>query len=500
MAILYNMGTNFVFGSISYITKALVAVLQLAVTMDYSIFLWHSYQDMKKQHDDNVEAMAYAIKETFISIASSSLTTIAGFLALCFMSYKIGKDLGIVMAKGVVFGLISCVTILPSLILIFDKLISKTMHKSLIPNMNKFSGFITKNYLAFVIIAICLFIPSTIGYAKKPIYYDFTKILETEDGEGINQDDILSIVADMKLKEEYGVSSTHMILCDAKMNATKATTMLSELEKVNGVKLVLWYNSLVSDTIPEEIIPDRLTSILNSNNWQLILVNSEYTASTTDCNNQFENLNKIIKNYDDNAMLIGEAACTKDLISITDVDFKVVSLVSIAFIFVIILFTFKSITLPVILVAIIEFAIFLNLGLTFYTKTDMAFIIPVCISTIQLGSSVDYAILLTSKYKKERLNNKDRKEAVKDALASSSSSIITSAFGMFFATIGVAIYSEINVISTMCNLLARGAIFSMLAVLIVLPGLLIIFDKVICKTSLDFKNITKGEIHEEIKL
>lgn len=500
MAILYNMGTNFVFGSISYITKALVAVLQLAVTMDYSIFLWHSYQDMKKQHDDNVEAMAYAIKETFISIASSSLTTIAGFLALCFMSYKIGKDLGIVMAKGVVFGLISCVTILPSLILIFDKLISKTMHKSLIPNMNKFSGFITKNYLAFVIIAICLFIPSTIGYAKKPIYYDFTKILETEDGEGINQDDILSIVADMKLKEEYGVSSTHMILCDAKMNATKATTMLSELEKVNGVKLVLGYNSLVSDTIPEEIIPDRLTSILKSNNWQLILVNSEYTASTTDCNNQLENLNKIIKNYDDNAMLIGEAACTKDLISITDVDFKVVSLVSIAFIFVIILFTFKSITLPVILVAIIEFAIFLNLGLTFYTKTDMAFIIPVCISTIQLGSSVDYAILLTSKYKKERLNNEDRKEAVKDALASSSSSIITSAFGMFFATIGVAIYSEINVISTMCNLLARGAIFSMLAVLIVLPGLLIIFDKVICKTSLDFKNITKGEIHEEIKL
>lgn len=500
MAILYNMGTNFLFGSISYITKALVAVLQLAVTMDYSIFLWHSYQDMKKQHDDNVEAMAYAIKETFISIASSSLTTIAGFLALCFMSYKMGKDLGIVMAKGVVFGLISCVTILPSLILIFDKLISKTMHKSLIPNMNKFSGFVTKNYLAFVIIAICLFIPSTIGYAKKPIYYDFTKILETEDGEGINQDDILSIVADMKLKEEYGVSSTHMILCDAKMNATKATTMLSELEKVNGVKLVLGYNSLVSDTIPEEIIPDRLTSILKSNNWQLILVNSEYTASTTDCNNQLENLNKIIKNYDDNAMLIGEAACTKDLISITDVDFKVVSLVSIAFIFVIILFTFKSITLPVILVAIIEFAIFLNLGLTFYTKTDMAFIIPVCISTIQLGSSVDYAILLTSKYKKERLNNEDRKEAVKDALASSSSSIITSAFGMFFATIGVAIYSEINVISTMCNLLARGAIFSMLAVLIVLPGLLIIFDKVICKTSLDFKNITKGEIHEEIKL
>lgn len=487
------MGTNFVFGSISYITKALVAVLQLAVTMDYSIFLWHSYQDMKKQHDDNVEAMAYAIKETFISIASSSLTTIAGFLALCFMSYKMGKDLGIVMAKGVVFGLISCVTILPSLILIFDKLISKTMHKSLIPNMNKFSGFVTKNYLAFVIIAICLFIPSTIGYAKKPIYHDFTKILETEDGEEINQDDILSIVADMKLKEEYGVSSTHMILCDAKMNATKATTMLSELEKVKGVKLVLWYNSLVSDTIPEEIIPDRLTSILKSNNWQLILVNSEYTASTTDCNNQLENLNKIIKNYDDNAMLIGEAACTKDLISITDVDFKVVSLVSIAFIFVIILFTFKSITLPVILVAIIEFAIFLNLGLTFYTKTDMAFIIPVCISTIQLGSLVDYAILLTSKYKKERLNNKDRKEAVKDALASSSSSIITSAFGMFFATIGVAIYSEINVISTMCNLLARGAIFSMLAVLIVLPGLLIIFDKVICKTSLDNLKLIKGD-------
>ena len=487
------MGTNFVFGSISYITKALVAVLQLAVTMDYSIFLWHSYQDMKKQHDDNVEAMAYAIKETFISIASSSLTTIAGFLALCFMSYKMGKDLGIVMAKGVVFGLISCVTILPSLILIFDKLISKTMHKSLIPNMNKFSGFVTKNYLAFVIIAICLFIPSTIGYAKKPIYYDFTKILETEDGEGINQDDILSIVADMKLKEEYGVSSTHMILCDAKMNATKATTMLSELEKVKGVKLVLWYNSLVSDTIPEEIIPDRLTSILKSNNWQLILVNSEYTASTTDCNNQLENLNKIIKNYDDNAMLIGEAACTKDLISITDVDFKVVSLVSIAFIFVIILFTFKSITLPVILVVIIEFAIFLNLGLTFYTKTDMAFIIPVCISTIQLGSSVDYAILLTSKYKKERLNNEDRKEAVKDALASSSSSIITSAFGMFFATIGVAIYSEINVISTMCNLLARGVIFSMLAVLIVLPGLLIIFDKVICKTSLDNLKLIKGD-------
>ena len=500
LAVVYNLGTNIFFGEVCYITKSLTAVLQLGVTMDYSIFLLNSFENYKKKYDSKDRAMAHAIADTFKSVAGSSVTTIAGFLALCVMTFALGRDMGIVMAKGVVFGLISCVTILPSLILIFDKLISKTMHKSLIPNMNKFSGFITKNYLAFVIIAICLFIPSTIGYAKKPIYYDFTKILETEDGEGINQDDILSIVADMKLKEEYGVSSTHMILCDAKMNATKATTMLSELEKVNGVKLVLGYNSLVSDTIPEEIIPDRLTSILKSNNWQLILVNSEYTASTTDCNNQLENLNKIIKNYDDNAMLIGEAACTKDLISITDVDFKVVSLVSIAFIFVIILFTFKSITLPVILVAIIEFAIFLNLGLTFYTKTDMAFIIPVCISTIQLGSSVDYAILLTSKYKKERLNNEDRKEAVKDALASSSSSIITSAFGMFFATIGVAIYSEINVISTMCNLLARGAIFSMLAVLIVLPGLLIIFDKVICKTSLDFKNITKGEIHEEIKL
>ncbi len=493
VAILFNMGTNFMLGDISYITKALVAVLQLAVTMDYSIFLWHSYED-KKQKNDKEEAMAQAIKETFTSIASSSLTTVAGFIALCFMSYTMGKDLGIVMAKGVILGLVTCVTVLPALILLLDKPIEKTMHKPIIPKMEKFSNFIVKHYLIFVLAALIIAVPSVIGYVKKPIYYDFTKILDTESGSNIDENDIMSVVSDMKLKEEYGVASTHMILCDANLDSESASEMLTKIEKIDGVKLVLGYNTFVPSTIPDEVVPQTLKDTLKSEKWQLILVNSSYTASTDDCNNQIDKLENIVKSYDANGMVIGEAACTKDLISITSVDFNVVSIVSIVFIFVIILFTFKSALLPVLLVMVIEFAIFVNIGLTFYTKTDMAFIIPVCISTIQLGSSVDYAILLTSKYKNNRSEGLDKKEAVKQALASSTSSIITSACGMFFATIGVAIYSDINVISTMCNLLARGAIFSMLSVLIVLPGLLIIFDKWICHTTLDLRKRKEASI------
>lgn len=493
MAILYNLGTNIIFKEISYITKALVAVLQLAVSMDYSIFLWHSYCDKKKQYDDKQEAMAHAIQETFVSIASSSLTTIAGFIALCFMSYRMGLDLGLVMAKGVLLGLIACVTVLPAFILALDKLINKTMHKSLIPKMNKFSNFITKRYAICVIIALALFVPGIIGYVNKPISYDFTKVLEGQNGETMTSNDVQSILADKKLREEFGVSSTHMIICKSDLTPYEGTKMSEELESIDGVKMVLGYNSLVGSGIPEEVIPDKIKSILKSEDYQMIIVTSEYTISTDECNKQLDEMNSLVKSYDKNAMVIGEAACTKDLISITDVDFNVVSIISIAFIFVIILLSFKSISLPIILVCIIEFAIVINLGLTFYTKTEMNFIIPVCISTIQLGSSVDYAILLTSNYKKERKSGKERKEAVKDALTNASGPIITSAIGMFSATIGVAIYSDIDVISTMCNLLARGAILSMLAVLIVLPGLLIIFDKVICKTSLDFKKINYAE-------
>lgn len=493
VAIMYNLGTNIIFGEISYITKALVAVLQLAVSMDYSIFLWHSYCSNKEKYDDKVEAMAHAIQETFVSIASSSLTTIAGFIALCFMSYKMGLDLGLVMAKGVLFGLICCVTVLPTAILTFDKLINKTMHKSLIPKMNKFSEFITKRYAICVIVALVLFVPGVIGYANKPIFYDFTKILEGQDGETMDNSDVQSILADVKLREEFGVASTHMIICKSDFEPYAGKKMCEDLQNVDGINMVLGYNSLVSSGIPEEVIPDKIKSILKTEQYQLIIVTSEYTISTDDCNKQLDELNDIVKRYDKDGMVIGEAACTKDLISITDVDFNVVSIVSIAFIFVIILLSFKSISLPIILVCIIEFAIVINLGLTFYTKTEMNFIIPVCISTIQLGSSVDYAILLTSNYKKERKSGKERKEAVKDALTNASGPIITSAIGMFSATIGVAIYSDINVISTMCDLLARGAIISMLVVLIVLPGLLILFDKIICKTSLDFKKINYAE-------
>lgn len=492
MAIFYNLGTNIIFGQISYITKALVAVLQLAVSMDYSIFLWHSYCSKKKEFDDKQEAMAHAISETFVSIASSSLTTIAGFIALCFMSYKMGLDLGLVMAKGVLFGLICCVTVLPAFILVLDKLITKTMHKSLIPKMNKFSEFITKRYAICVIIALVLFVPGIIGYTNKPIYYDFTKILEGQNGETMNNGDVQSILADMKLKEDFGVSSTHMIITKSNLKPFEGKQMCEDLENIKGINMVLGYNSLVSTGIPEEVIPEKIKNILKSDDYQLIIVTSEYTISTDNCNKQLDELNEVVKKYDKKGMVIGEAACTKDLISITDVDFKVVSIVSIAFIFIIILISFKSLTLPIVLVCIIEFAIVLNLGITYYTKTDMAFIIPVCISTIQLGSSVDYAILLTSNYKKERTSGKNAKEAVKTALTNATGPIITSAVGMFSATIGVAIYSDINVISTMCNLLARGAILSMTAVLIVLPGLLILFDKVICKTSLDFKNIIQG--------
>ena len=492
ITILYNMGTNVVFGEISYITKALAAVLQLAVTMDYSIFLWHAYCARKREVSDQEEAMALAIRDTVLSVAGSALTTIAGFLALCFMSYTMGADIGLVMAKGCVFGVVGSVTILPSLILLFDKPLAKTMHRSLIPDMSGAAAWITNHFWVFLIAFAVILAPATVGYLHTPVYYDFTQILSGDDVESLDTEDMQFLTAKQKLEEHFGVATTHMILCDADLPAKDARAMMDRIDQLDGVTTVLGLNSLVDPEIPAEFLPESVTKALKSGGWQLMLVNSECAVSTDEVNRQINEINDILKAYDPDGMLIGEAPCTKDLIEITDKDFTVVSWVSIGFVFLIILLTLRSATLPVILVAVIEFAVFINLGIPYYTDFTMPFIAPICISTIQLGSTVDYAILTTTRYKELRLTQ-DKRTAVTGALAYAMPSVLASALSFFAATFGVGVYSDIDLISSMCNLLARGAVVSMFSVLLVLPSLLMLLDGVVTRTSLGMRDAVRAK-------
>ena len=496
ITILYNMGTNIIFGEISYITKALAAVLQLAVTMDYSIFLWHAFCANKKVIKDHEEAMAYAIRDTVVSVAGSSLTTIAGFLALCFMSYTMGRDIGLVMSKGCLLGVIGSVTILPALIMLFDKPLEKTMHRALLPDMSKCGAWITKHYPVFLAVFLLIVIPAAIGYKNTPVYYDFTQILSGDDLESISEEDLQFLTANRKLSENFNIATTHMILCDSSLGAKEVTGMLKEIEELPGVQNTLGMGTFTGN-IPEEMIPQKVTGMLKTDRYQLVLVNSSYRVSTDLCNTQIDEIGDILKRYDQNGMLIGEAPCTKDLIEITDNDFTVVSWVSIGFVFAIILLTLRSLTLPVILVAVIEFAVFINLGIPYYTGMTMPFIAPICISTIQLGSTVDYAILMTTRYKELR-KEYGRKDSVMQALSYAMPSVLTSALSFFAATFGVGLYSDIDLISSMCNLLARGALVSMCSVLFVLPSFLMLFDTVILHTSLGMNNKNRHENEEVV--
>ena len=470
MAIVYNMGTNFIQGEISFITEALAAVLQLAVTIDYSIFLWHSYKEEKEKHPgDNKEAMAVAIGKTITSVVSSSITTVAGFLALCFMSYELGMDMGIVMAKGVVIGVICCITVLPSMILVFDKALEKTMHKDLVPSLEKPSKFIIKHHAAFIVLFIVVLIPAVYGQINTNVYYNLTDTLPK---------DLNSVIANTKLDEEYNMATTHMLLVDADMQPKEVNSMLDEMGKVDGVSFSMSLDTLIGPSIPREIVPDSVTKILKSDKWQLMLVGSEYKVASDEENAQIDELSKILKSYDKDGMLIGEAAATKDLIDITDHDFKVVNIVSIAAIFIIILIALRSVSLPIILVAVIEFAITVNMGVPCFTNTTIPFIASVVIGTIQLGATVDYAILMTTRYKTERNAGKDKHEAVTIALTTSMKSIMVSALGFFASTFGVGVYSSVDMISQLCTLMSRGAIISMITVICILPSMLMLFDKV----------------------
>ncbi len=497
ITILYNMGTNFFMGEISYITKALAAVLQLAVTMDYSIFLWHSYTDEKQVCQSKEEAMAQAIDRTVISVIGSSATTIAGFIALCFMSYTMGKDLGIVMAKGVLLGVIGSVTILPAMILLLDKPLDKTRHKSLIPKADKFSAFITKHSWVFLVIFVIIAIPASIGYMNTPIYYDFTNILTSEDKSSIDEGDMQFLAANEKLTEDFGVASTHMIIMDSAVSAKNVKEMISEIDAVDGVSYTLGLDSVIGSDVPRDMVPSSIGDDLSSDKYQLLLINSTYKVSTDECNGQIDAINTIIKKYDASAMLIGEAPCTKDLIEVTDKDFNVVNIISILAIFAILAIVLKSYSLPFILVLVIEFAIFTNLGIPYYTNFSLPFIAPICISTIQLGATVDYAILMTTRYRQERMSGLDKHAAVTTALTVAIPSVLVSALGFFAATFGVGLYSNISLISSMCNLMARGALISMLSVIFVLPSLLLLLDKLICKSTWLYGHAMKAENDEK---
>ena len=480
ICIVINLGSNYFLGEISYITKALSAVLQLAVTMDYSIFLWHSYNEQRTHIEDKNEAMAKAIHETFVSVLGSSITTIAGFIALCFMSFTMGRDLGIVMAKGVLLGVIGCVTVLPSLILLFDRPLQRTRHKALIRNANGFARKITKAFPVFLAVFVALAIPAYMGYAKtnEEVYYDMGQCLPQ---------DIDYVIAHSKLAEDFDIASTHMLLVDANLPSRDVRNMKREMEDVDGVKYVLSLESVVGSRVPEEVLPDSVRSILKSDRWELMLINSEYKVASDAVNDQIDSLNAILKKYDPSGMLIGEAPCTKDMIETTGHDFQVVNLFSIIAIFVIILLVEKSLSLPVILIAVIELAIFINLGLPHYLGQSLPFIAPICISTIQLGATVDYAILMTTRYKAERVSGKSKYEAVSTALATSVPSIIVSGMGLFAATFGVAVYSNIDIVSSMCMLMARGALISVASVILMLPAFLMLLDGVVRHTTLNMK-------------
>ena len=478
MAIVYNLGTNVFLGEISYITKALTAVLQLGVTMDYSIFLWHSYEEnLERFDDDRDRAMAHAISNTFTSVIGSSVTTIAGFVALCFMSFTLGLDLGIVMAKGVLIGVISCITILPSMLLIFDKAIRRTKHKALLPDMPKLSEFIVGHTWIFAILFVVLLIPALFGYRNTSVYYNLDSSLP---------ETLPSIVANTKLNDLFEMNSTHMVLYDSDMTLSDTEEMIGKIEAIDGVKSVLGLDSMVGPNVPQDFLPDDLVSDLQSDDYKMMLVMSEYKVASDEVNKQCDEISEVIKSYDPNSMLVGEAPCTKDLIEITDKDFARVSEVSIGAIFLIIAFVFKSLSLPVILVGVIELAIFINMGLPYYTGTVLPFVASIVIGTIQLGSTVDYAILMTTRYKKERANGKYKKEAVMIAHKASVRSIMVSALSFFAATFGVGLISNIDMISSLCNLMARGALISMVIVLTMLPTMLLIFDKLICHTSIGF--------------
>ena len=479
IAIVYNMGTNTFKGELSYITKALSAVLQLGVTMDYSIFLWHSYQEQKETYRENrKEAMAQAIAATIKSVVGSSVTTIAGFVALCFMSFTLGMDLGIVMAKGVVFGVLCCVTVLPAMIMIFDKPLEKTKHRQLIPDFPKVSEFLVRHHKTFAFLCVALFIPFAYFQANAKVYYNLDASLPK---------DLESIMANEKLQKDYDMGAAHMILMDKNISGKEKHKMIKEMEQADGVKEVLGLESIIGPSLPESMIPKEIKDILESDNYELMLITNEYQTASEEVNDQINELNQILKSYDKNGMLVGEAPCTKDLIEITDHDFKVVSAVSIVAVFLIILFVFKSMTLPVILVLVIEGAIFINMGIPYLTGTELPFIASIVIGTIQLGATVDYAILMTSRYEQERGGGKSKKESISIALQSSIRPVMVSAFSFFAATFGVGVYSKIDMISSLCLLMARGALISMCAVLLFLPAMYWIFDKVICATSKNFK-------------
>lgn len=479
-AILFNLGSNIFLGEISYITKALSAVLQLAVTMDYSIFLWHSYGEQKQKCSDNKEAMAVAIKETVSSVLGSSITTVAGFIALCFMTFTLGRDLGIVMAKGVLLGVLSCVTVLPAMILVLDKPLNKTMHRSLIPSTKKLAKGIVKIFPVFLIIFALIAVPAYYGYSQtnNEVYYDLSRSLP---------EDMSNVIANTKLKEEFGMGNTHMVLVNSKLDSKDIRKMNDEFKKVDGIKLSLGLESVVGPMIPEEMLPESVSTVFKSDRWEMIILSSEYKTATDEMGTQITKLNEIIKKYDPDGLLVGEAACTNDLINITSVDFATVNAISIIAIFIIIMIVEKSISLPVILVAVIELAIFINLGLPHYLGESLPFIAPICISTIQLGATVDYAILMTTRYKKERSLGNDKRTAVCTALETSIPSIIVSAMGLFAATVGVAIYSDVDMIASLCALMARGALISMLCVILILPAMFMLFDKVIGVTTIGFR-------------
>ena len=489
-AILLNLGSNWFMGEISYITKALSAVLQLAVTMDYSIFLWHSYNEQRAIYPDKCEAMAHAISATLTSVVGSSITTIAGFLALCFMSFTLGRDLGIVMAKGVLLGVLSCVTVLPSLILLLDKPLQKTRHRSILPKMDGLAKGVTKVFPVFLALFVVLAPVFYFAYDKTndEVYYDMGQCLP---------EDMEYVIANSKLSEEFDIASTHMLLVDASLPSKQVRSMISDMEQVDGVKYVLGLESVVGAGVPEEILPDSVRSILKSDKWELLLINSEYKVASDEVNAQIDSLNAILKKYDPTGMLIGEAPCMKDMIETTDHDFKVVNAVSILAIFLIILLVERSISLPFLLIAVIELAIFINLGLPHFFGQSLPFIAPICISTIQLGATVDYAILMTTRYKAERLAGKEKRPAVITALSTSIPSIIVSGMGLFAATFGVAIYSDIDIISSMCMLMARGAIVSMLCVILILPALLLLCDRLVCATTLGMRHCNHSRKHAE---
>lgn len=478
MAIVYNLGSNYFFGEISYITKALAAVLQLGVTLDYSIFLMHSYEEQQIRYNgDKERAMAHAISQTFSSVIGSSVTTVAGFIALCFMTFTLGMDIGVVMVKGVILGVIACVTILPSMILCCDKWIMKTMHKPFLPDIGKISDKVTKRYMIYVILFLVLLFPAIYGNNHTAVYYNLDETLPK---------DLPSIIANEKLKKDYDMNTTHMILVDSSVESADVAKMIDKMDDVDGVKWALGLDALIGPAIPQDMIPNSVTDMLKNDKYQLLLVNSEYKVASDELNAQIKDLNKILHKYDKGGMLIGEGPLTADLIDITDTDFKTVSMVSIGIIFVIILILFKSISLPVILVGVIEFAIFVNMGIPYYTGTKLPFVASIVIGTIQLGSTVDYAILMTTRYKRERNHGAEKYDAITTAHRASAQSIMVSALSFFAATIGVGLYSSIDMISSLCILMARGAIISMIVVIFVLPSMFMVFDKVIVKTSKGF--------------